>query len=429
MIFNGTNYNCHWPTKELNELGHFSRGKSKHRPRNDKRLFECGKYPLIQTGEIKEANLYVTKYNASYNDFGLKQSKLWPQGTLAITIAANIAETAILAYPMCFPDSVVGFTSYPNETSELFMHYVFSYIKKRIQTSTASSIQDNINIDFLKTLKFKIPSRAIQSEIENLLETIDKKIEVNNDINRVLENMAQTIYNFWFVQLNFPNAEGQPFKFSGGVTEYNTVFRRHVPKGWSIKKLSDLGRFRNGINYNVNALAEREVRIVNVRDVSNSTYYLLQKDLDTVLLPAKEIEKYLVGQKDILVARSSSPGATRMLHDNTEDVIFSGFIINFTIDDIRLKNYVFHTIKRIEHAITNSMAGTIFKNVSQDYLKEIIVVVPDDNTLESFNERLKPITDTLYNKCLENVKLFEIRDSLLPLLINGQFKAKESEKP
>jgi Type I restriction modification DNA specificity domain. len=155
MIYNGGRYNQDWDTKKLDELGKFSRGISKHRPRNDPRLFDNGKYPLVQTGEIKAANLYLTKHTQLYNDFGLKQSKLWDAGTLCITIAANIAETAILDYPMCFPDSVVGFQAYQKETSELFMHYLFEYIRNSIQNAASGSIQDNINLEYLMSLKFK----------------------------------------------------------------------------------------------------------------------------------------------------------------------------------------------------------------------------------------------------------------------------------
>ena len=122
MIYNESKYNAHWDTKKLNQLGTFSRGKSKHRPRNDPRLYENGRYPLIQTGDIKAANLFITTHSQEYGDFGLQQSKLWNTGTLCITIAANIAETGILAYPMCFPDSVVGFNAYADISSEFFMH-------------------------------------------------------------------------------------------------------------------------------------------------------------------------------------------------------------------------------------------------------------------------------------------------------------------
>lgn len=187
MIYNESEYNRHWSTKKLSDLGTFARGKSKHRPRNDERLFEGGGYPLVQTGEIKEANLYITRHTHEYGEFGLQQSKLWAEGTLCITIAANIAETAMLSYPMCFPDSIVGFNAYKDISSEEFMYYVFEYIKRSIQNAAVGSIQDNINIEYLTSLDFKIPSKENQDEIVRLLSSIDKKIIVNNQVN---DNLA-----------------------------------------------------------------------------------------------------------------------------------------------------------------------------------------------------------------------------------------------
>ena len=159
MIFNDSKFNKTWKIEKLDDLGEFSRGKSKHRPRDDIQLFKDGNIPLIQTGDVTNSNLYILDHKSCYNDFGLKQSKLWKKGTLCITIAANIAETGILSYPMCFPDSVVGFTAYKEKTSEIFMHYIFTYIRKSLkETIVGSSIQDNINIEFLQSLEFRIPA-------------------------------------------------------------------------------------------------------------------------------------------------------------------------------------------------------------------------------------------------------------------------------
>lgn len=187
MIYNESKYNATWNTRKLSQLGDFSRGKSQHRPRNDERLFEGGGYPFVQTGEIKEANLYITKHTQEYGEFGLKQSKIWEKDTLCITIAANIAETALLLYPMCFPDSVVGFRAHKEISSEKFMYYVFEYIRKAIQNAASGSIQDNINIEYLTGLDFKVPSKAYQDRIISILSAIDEKILLNKKIN---DNLA-----------------------------------------------------------------------------------------------------------------------------------------------------------------------------------------------------------------------------------------------
>lgn len=116
------------PEKTLSEMGEFGRGVSKHRPRNDPKLLG-GKHPLIQTGDVAAADLYITEYNSTYSDLGLEQSKMWRRGTLCITIAANIAKTAILDFDACFPDSVVGFIA-NEKTNNVYIHYWFSFFRK-----------------------------------------------------------------------------------------------------------------------------------------------------------------------------------------------------------------------------------------------------------------------------------------------------------
>lgn len=108
---------------KLDQLGSVNRGKSKHRPRNDPELYG-GKYPFIQTGDVKHSPFYITTHSQTYNEKGLAQSKLWDTGTLCITIAANIADTAILSYPACFPDSIIGFIAAPDKSHTKYVKYL-----------------------------------------------------------------------------------------------------------------------------------------------------------------------------------------------------------------------------------------------------------------------------------------------------------------
>lgn len=160
------------PEATLPELGVFGRGVSKHRPRNDPKLLG-GDYPLIQTGDIANAGLYITSYNSTYSEFGLKQSKMWEKGTLCITIAANIAKTAILEFDACFPDSVVGFTA--NErTNNIFIHYWFSFFQAILESQAPESAQKNINLKILSELKVIVPEKERQNEFANFVHRIDK---------------------------------------------------------------------------------------------------------------------------------------------------------------------------------------------------------------------------------------------------------------
>lgn len=158
-----------WTWGLLGELGELNRGKSKHRPRNDERLFG-GKYPFIQTGEVKNSNGLITSYSKTYSDFGLEQSKLWPKGTLCITIAANIAETALLGIDACFPDSVVGFM--PNEEicDINYINYFIKNIKNKIQAYAPATAQKNINLNILRKISVPLPPLCEQNLIVNRVE-------------------------------------------------------------------------------------------------------------------------------------------------------------------------------------------------------------------------------------------------------------------
>lgn len=156
----------------LPELGEFGRGVSKHRPRNDSMLLG-GEYPLIQTGDVANAGLYITSYNSTYSELGLKQSKMWDKGTLCITIAANIAKTAILEFDACFPDSVVGFTA-NEKTNNIFIHYWFSFFQAILESQAPESAQKNINLKILSELKVIVPEKEKQDEFLNFVEQVDK---------------------------------------------------------------------------------------------------------------------------------------------------------------------------------------------------------------------------------------------------------------
>jgi type I restriction enzyme S subunit len=159
-----------WEKVKFEKVGKLDRGKSKHRPRNDPKLLG-GKYPLIQTGDIANCDGYVTKYTATYSDFGLAQSKLWPKGTLCITIAANIAKTGILGFDGCFPDSVVGFI--PNEkTNNEYTQFWMSFLQKIIEDSAPMAAQKNINLAILKDLDFPLPPLKLQKEFADLTNSI-----------------------------------------------------------------------------------------------------------------------------------------------------------------------------------------------------------------------------------------------------------------
>lgn len=153
-----------WKPMPLTALGELARGKSKHRPRNDPRLYG-GPYPFVQTGEVAQSGGLITQHRQSYSELGLQQSRLWPTGTLCITIAANIADTALLTYPACFPDSVVGFIADLNKCEALFVKWSIDVVKDDIEALAPATAQKNINLSVLNEVVIRTPDMAEQREI------------------------------------------------------------------------------------------------------------------------------------------------------------------------------------------------------------------------------------------------------------------------
>lgn len=194
--------------KTLGEVAiDFGRGKSKHRPRNDGNLYG-GSTPFVQTGDIRKASHVIQSYSQTYSEFGLKQSKLWPKGTLCITIAANIAETSILGFDACFPDSVIGFVANPEQTSSAYVEYLLSSLKSKLEEKGQGSAQSNINLGTFKNLKLPFPSLENQTRIVAILDNFDTLTSsISEGLPREIE-LRQQQYEYYRDRLfDFPKPE------------------------------------------------------------------------------------------------------------------------------------------------------------------------------------------------------------------------------
>lgn len=424
MILNQSEFNQNWNLKSLSELGTFSRGKSKHRPRNDPKLFENGTYPFIQTGDIKDANLFIEQHSECYSELGLQQSKIWEANTLCITIAANIAETALLRYPMCFPDSVVGFRAYENESSELFMHYVFTFIKRAIQSAASGSIQDNINIDFLTNLKFKVPDKPNQDKIASVLSTLDEKIALNNETNATLEQMAKTLYDYWFVQFDFPDDNGKPYKSSGGEMVYNDVLKREIPIGWEVQNLS------HHLKCNEKKLGKNHsLPFINYLDTSSLTNNQLSEAIHLVVgkdeIPSRA--NMVISHNDILYS-TVRPNQNHFgfIKNPLENFIAStGFAVLSHKNNPNLNSifYLFLTSDKNNKKLIriSETATSAYPSISPKDILNLQIALPSDSKdlikmAEVFDSNFSKIS--INQK--ENQELTKLRDWLLPMLMNGQ---------
>lgn len=178
-----------WVWSHLPDIGELARGKSKHRPRNDSKLYANGSIPMIQTGDVAKAAPLISTYTALYNENGLSQSRLWPKGTMCITIAANIADTGVLAFDACFPDSVVGFIPFDEKLNVCYFDYFIRTAKSHLEEYAPSTAQKNINLEILGQLLVPLPPAR---ELDRIVAKVDQLMALCDSLKARLASARTT---------------------------------------------------------------------------------------------------------------------------------------------------------------------------------------------------------------------------------------------
>lgn len=181
----------HLQRRKLAELGQLDRGVSRHRPRNDPALLG-GPYPLIQTGDVARSDGYIRRFKSTYSERGLAQSKLWPSGTLCITIAATIARSGILTFDACFPDSVVGFSA--EENTVIYVQVWLGFLQAELEASAPQSAQKNINLAVLRELEVPVPSAKLLEEFAHRVKQVRVLSELQHDAQSAEEALLSGLH-------------------------------------------------------------------------------------------------------------------------------------------------------------------------------------------------------------------------------------------
>ena len=318
----------------------------------------------------------------------------------------------------------IGLISCNEYLNKDFAYYLFmtQTVRQQISRSASGTKVKHTSPEKIYEVQVYIPKIQTQRNIAKILTTLDQKIQTNNQINQELEAMAKTLYDYWFVQFDFPDQNGKPYKSSGGKMVYHPELKREIPEGWGVEKLGDLAQFKNGINYEKTSSGSEKVKIINVRNISSSTIFINQTDLDEIFLENDKSTNFIVNEGMILITRSGIPGATRLVSELEAKTVYSGFIIASEVNDLIYKNLIFYYLKNVEEVLKNQSAGTIMKNISQSVLTDMVVSLPPQNVLLKFNSIIDNLLEQMKNVQRQNQELTQLRDWLLPMLMNGQVK-------
>lgn len=386
---------------KITDLGTVNRGKSKHRPRNDSILYG-GEYPFIQTGDVKKANLHLVDYTQTYNDVGLKQSKLWKKGTLCFTIAANIADSAILGMDACFPDSIVGFLPYENVSDTTYVKYLFDELKLYFQQISKGTTQDNLSLDKICRVKLRVPDYDTQVKVASILSTYDTAIENNNKRIRLLEQMTENLYKEWFVRFRFPGYEDVEFeeKKPRGW-QVGTEDKKHfAPTIFRYDEFGTIGSFVRGKNITAAQMIEGNIPVISA-GLQPSGYHN---------------EANVFGENLTISASGANAG---YLQYNLNDIWAAD--CSYYQDDATIW-FVYNTLKYLQPVINNLQCGAAQPHVYPKNINRLCILIPTEELIHKYNDSVKPYYDEIKVLNQHNQLLTQQRDLLLPRLMSGKLE-------
>lgn len=394
-----------WQPKRLDQLGAVSRGRSRHRPRDATHLYG-GPHPFIQTGDVKHAGLYINDYTQTYSDAGLAQSKLWPVGTLCITIAANIADTAILGIDACFPDSVIGFTPDPREADARFVKYLFdATIKRRAQKFSQGAAQDNLSQEKLLSLEFDVPKVDEQKRIADVLAAYDDLIENNQRRMALLEESARLLYSEWFVRMRFPGHE-------------HTRVIDGVPEGWERKTLGDVcNEVRESVSPDT---LEPDTPYIGLEHMPRRSISL--NDWGKVAQVTSSKHRFKAGE---ILFGKIRPYFHKVGVAFVDGVASSDAIVIRPVEE-KLHGLVLMTVSSDGFVAVTSQTmkeGSKMPRADWKQMQAYLVPLPPSGLLNTFDGVIQPIIAQLKALTFANQKLRTARDLLLPRLMSGELLA------
>lgn len=312
-----------------------------------------------------------------------------------------------------------------------YLFYKLKTLTKHFANVNVGSTVPSLRLDHITDLKIEIPDLSTQKSIAKVLSDIDAKIELNNKINRELEAMAKTIYDYWFVQFDFPfvtsSGVEKPYKSSGGKMVYNEELKRDIPVGWEVKELKEFAETGSGGTplkskkefYNDGDIPWINSGEVNEPFIVSAQKYITQKGLDNS--SAKIFKK-----GTILMAMYGATAGKVSFMDIEACTNQAICAINPNEDFYRAFTKL--GLEDLYKYLVNLSSGSARDNLSQDKIRELKFVIPNNNLIEQFDRAVKPSMEKILINLKQNQELTALRDWLLPMLMNGQVTVKEAQQ-
>ena len=401
-----------------------------------------GRYFLLSNKNIINGQIIISDADRRINKESFskinKRTKL-ENGDLVISTVGVLGKLAIikaenLNYDFQRSVGIVKCDEKKINTKYLYYYLNTQFVQNRLNHLSKGAVQKCLFISDLKNLEIDFPDLPTQQKIASVLSALDDKIELNNRINAELEAMAKTLYDYWFVQFDFPivtsSGVEKPYKTSGGKMVYNEILKREIPEGWEVKNVGDIitkiesgKRPKGGIDKNLKngipSLGAESIDRLGVFNYSSTKYIPIEYK--------EKIKSGIIQNNDILIYKDGAyVGKTTLFRDNFP---FEFATINEHVFLVRAKDKYFQEyllLTLMQKYYFNMMQSLGQKaaqpGLNQEDFKSLKIIVPNDDVLKSFNKQIDLLFGKLFINSKQNQELSALRDWLLPMLMNGQVK-------
>lgn len=387
-----------------------------------------GDIPWLSVVDFGDCNKYVYNTEKQITPLGLKESatKVLNAEDIILSARGTVGALAMLGRPMAFNQSCFGLRA---KSDVLNQHYLYYYLRnyiRNLKQRCQGSVFDTINLSTFDTLDVYIPCLEEQNKVASLLSSIDLKIDNNNRIISEIESMAKTIYDYWFLQFDFPDENGRPYKSSGGKMVWNEELKREIPEGWHNGTLKSLGNIIGGGTPSTNNeeyYTDNGISWITPKDLSETNNKFIRH-----------------GERDITQKGLSNSSAVLMprgtvLMTSRAPIGYLGIASNEVCTNQGFKSilpkesydseFIYQTLNMLMPYIKQIGSGSTFAEVSKSDMEKINIIIPSVKIRVLFNNKIKSINELIENLENENKELASLRDFLLPMLMNGQVTFKE----
>ncbi|WP_201498461.1 restriction endonuclease subunit S [Psychrobacter arenosus] len=375
--------------------------------------------PLIATNCIKHSSIYPTFDNVRYVNEEVMQNwfRAHPKPNDIIFVNKGTPGRVCLVpdpVSFCFAQDMMGFRCDPKKIDYQYLFAVLrsKFIQQKIENFHVGLVIPHFRKGDLDHIKIpRLSSRQLELAVGNLYLNLSKKIEINNQINAELEAMAKTLYDYWFIQFDFPNADCKPYKSSGGKMVYNEVLKREIPERWEAKVLADIANITMGQSPSGSSYNSEGIGTIFFQG-STDFGWLFPTTRQYTTEPNRMAKK-----GDILLSVRAPVGTMNIAKDDC--CIGRGLAaLNSKTGSDSFLFYVMQYYKQI-FDYRNS-EGTTFGSINKDDLHSLPLAYPTSDLLNKYDEIVSQSNKLVFEKGMENIQLEELRDWLLPMLMNGQ---------